>query len=73
MAVWYIGAGSGDGNPYGNMIATIILGRIRWKDGLYQTVFVVPVFFCRLAAPPRQLLVWAMIGVTLVLGSFFSP
>jgi hypothetical protein len=34
MAVWYIGAGSGDGNPYGNMIATIILGRIRWKDGL---------------------------------------
>lgn len=33
-----------------------------------QTVFMNPVFLCRLAAPPQQLVFWTMIGVTMVLG-----
>jgi hypothetical protein len=33
-----------------------------------QTIFIAPIFFCRLAAPPQQLLFWTMIGITLVLG-----
>lgn len=52
MAVWYIGAGSGNGNPYGIVIAT--------------TVFVAPCFLGRLAAPPQQVMLWTMIGITIV-------
>ncbi|RDB27383.1 Uncharacterized protein C57A7.05 [Hypsizygus marmoreus] len=52
MAVWYIGAGSGDGNPYGIVIAT--------------TAFVAPFLLGRLAAPAQQMMLWTMSGVTVV-------
>ncbi|KAG6854200.1 hypothetical protein C0991_009513 [Blastosporella zonata] len=53
MAVWYIGAGGlGDGNPYGVVITT--------------TVFISPFLLGRLAAPPQQMMLWIMTGVTIV-------
>ncbi|KAF8060806.1 hypothetical protein FPV67DRAFT_1673642 [Lyophyllum atratum] len=52
IVVWYIGAGSGSGNPYGIVIAT--------------TVFTAPFLFARLASPPQQMMLWVMAGVTIV-------
>ncbi|TFK38741.1 hypothetical protein BDQ12DRAFT_712685 [Crucibulum laeve] len=52
MAAWYIGAGRGDGNPYGIVVAT--------------TVIVAPFLFARLASPPQQMMIWVMAGVTVV-------
>jgi hypothetical protein len=34
-----------------------------------QTVFVAPCFIGRIAAPPQQIMLWTMIGVTTVFGS----
>ncbi|KAF5376953.1 hypothetical protein D9615_007250 [Tricholomella constricta] len=52
MAVWYIGAGSGNGNPYGIVVAT--------------TAFTAPFLLGRLAAPPQQMMLWVMTAVTVV-------
>ncbi|KAG6817295.1 hypothetical protein H0H87_010637 [Tephrocybe sp. NHM501043] len=53
MAVWYIGAGGlGSGNPYGVVIATV--------------AFIAPFLLGRLAAPPQQMMLWIMTGVTIV-------
>ncbi|KIY48354.1 hypothetical protein FISHEDRAFT_43559 [Fistulina hepatica ATCC 64428] len=53
MAFWYIGAGHGTGNPYGVVVATTVLSA--------------PIMFGRIAAPPRQTVIWLMTGVTIVL------
>ncbi|KIM39015.1 hypothetical protein M413DRAFT_447379 [Hebeloma cylindrosporum] len=52
MAVWYMGAGLGPGNPYGIVVAT--------------TVLVAPFLFARIAGPPAQLALWVMVAVTIV-------
>ncbi|KAG5654141.1 hypothetical protein H0H81_006852 [Sphagnurus paluster] len=52
MAVWYIGAGNGKGNPYGIVVAT--------------TAFIAPFFLARLTAPPQQMQLWILTGVTIV-------
>ncbi|KAH9919970.1 uncharacterized protein BXZ73DRAFT_104789 [Epithele typhae] len=56
MACWYIGAGSGTGNPYGNAASA--------------AVFILPIIFLRLHAPPQWLLGATMTGATfsIVLG-----
>ncbi|KAG5640425.1 hypothetical protein DXG03_008703, partial [Asterophora parasitica] len=52
MAVWYIGAGNGDGNHYGVVVAT--------------TAFTAPFILGRLAAPPQQMMLWVMTSLTIV-------
>ncbi|KAH9919972.1 uncharacterized protein BXZ73DRAFT_52330 [Epithele typhae] len=56
MACWYIGAGSGTGNPYGIAASA--------------AVFILPIIFLRLFAPPQWLIGVIMTGATftLVLG-----
>ncbi|KAG6828854.1 hypothetical protein H0H92_006561 [Tricholoma furcatifolium] len=58
IAVWYIGAGHGDGNHYGIVIAT--------------TAFVAPFYLARLAGPPQMMMLWVMTGVTIVFGKYFG-
>ncbi|KAJ7083884.1 hypothetical protein C8R44DRAFT_862351 [Mycena epipterygia] len=53
MVVWYIAApGKRDGNPYAVVVVT--------------AVFTAPFLLARLAAPPAQMMVWTMVGVTTV-------
>ncbi|GLB36769.1 putative ER transporter, 6TM, N-terminal [Lyophyllum shimeji] len=52
MAAWYVGAGHGNGNPYGVVIAT--------------TAFTAPFLFARLASPSQQTMLWVMAGITIV-------
>ncbi|KAL0954522.1 hypothetical protein HGRIS_003489 [Hohenbuehelia grisea] len=58
MAAWYVGAGSGPGNPYGIVIST--------------TVFIAPFLFLRIVAPPQDILTWAMTGITIVFVTGYS-
>ncbi|KAH9896908.1 hypothetical protein C8Q73DRAFT_642067 [Cubamyces lactineus] len=53
MLCWYIGAGHGNGNPYG--LATIV------------AVFLLPLVFLRNFAPPQYLVAILMVGATFVL------
>ncbi|KAL7284167.1 hypothetical protein ACG7TL_001449 [Trametes sanguinea] len=53
MVCWYIGAGHGNGNPYG--LATIV------------GVFLLPLVFLRNFAPPQYLVGILMVGATFVL------
>ncbi|KDQ30176.1 hypothetical protein PLEOSDRAFT_1111192 [Pleurotus ostreatus PC15] len=52
MAVWYIGAGSGLGNPYGVVIST--------------TVFVAPFLYIRVVGPMQDAMLWILAGVTII-------
>jgi len=52
-AIWYIGAGSGHGNPYGIVIAT--------------TAILAPFFFAGIAGPPVHLALWIMVPLTVAL------
>ncbi|KIM39011.1 hypothetical protein M413DRAFT_447369 [Hebeloma cylindrosporum] len=52
-AIWYMGAGSGHGSPYGIVIAT--------------TAFLAPFLFGRIAGPPARLALWIMVPVTVAL------
>ncbi|KAJ7093436.1 hypothetical protein B0H15DRAFT_832325 [Mycena belliarum] len=53
MAAWYIAApGKADGNAYAVVIVT--------------TVIVAPFLLARIAGPPAQMMVWMMVGVTVV-------
>ncbi|KAF4566563.1 hypothetical protein EYR36_011994 [Pleurotus pulmonarius] len=52
MAVWYIGAGSGPGNPYGIVVAT--------------TVFIAPFLYMRVVAPIQDAMIWILAGVTII-------
>ncbi|KAI5832414.1 hypothetical protein K523DRAFT_344860 [Schizophyllum commune Tattone D] len=58
MAVWYIGAGNGDGNPYGIVAATV--------------VFISPFLLARIAVPPQDMIIYMMTGVTAVFVVGFS-
>lgn len=58
MAVWYIGSGNGDGNPYGIVAATV--------------VFMAPLIFARIAVPPQGMVIYLMTGVTTVFVVGFS-
>jgi len=52
MLAWYIGAGTGEGSPYGIAAITIvILG---------------PILFAKMAAPASQVTIWLMTGVMIV-------
>ncbi|KAF8798312.1 hypothetical protein BYT27DRAFT_7177807 [Phlegmacium glaucopus] len=57
MAVWYIGAGRGHGNPYGIVIATAVLLSI--------------CMFAQIAGPPTQKPLWSMVSTTVVFGVYF--
>ncbi|TFK67683.1 hypothetical protein BDN72DRAFT_87052 [Pluteus cervinus] len=52
MAIWYIGAGRGDGNPYGIVIAT--------------TFFLSFFLLGRIAAPFPQMFLWTFAGITII-------
>ncbi|CAA7266340.1 unnamed protein product [Cyclocybe aegerita] len=52
IAVWYIGTGNGNGNPYGIVVAS--------------TVFLAPFVFTRVAGPPSQTAMWTMVPTTIL-------
>ncbi|KDR68787.1 hypothetical protein GALMADRAFT_78068 [Galerina marginata CBS 339.88] len=58
MAVWYIGAGLGHGNPYGVVVAA--------------TVILAPCIFLRISGPPAQVGLWTMMSVSVVFVTGYS-
>ncbi|TBU59289.1 hypothetical protein BD310DRAFT_976680 [Dichomitus squalens] len=58
MVCWYIGSGHGHGNPYGL--------------GASTAVFLFPIIFLRIFAPPQNLVAIMMLGATFVLVVGFS-
>ncbi|KAH8835963.1 hypothetical protein DL96DRAFT_1576215 [Flagelloscypha sp. PMI_526] len=52
IVAWYIGAQKGLGNPYGVVAATVVLSA--------------PFLLGRIAAPPQELMVWILVGVTII-------
>ncbi|KAJ3501936.1 hypothetical protein NLJ89_g9115 [Agrocybe chaxingu] len=52
IAVWHMGAGNGNGNPYGIVIAS--------------TIFLAPFVFARIAGPQSQIPIWTMIPTTIL-------
>ncbi|KAH8835968.1 hypothetical protein DL96DRAFT_1576232 [Flagelloscypha sp. PMI_526] len=52
IVAWYIGAQKGLGNSYGVVAATVVLSA--------------PFLLGRIAAPPQDLMVWVLVGVTII-------
>ncbi|CAA7266342.1 unnamed protein product [Cyclocybe aegerita] len=69
IAVWHIGAGHGNGNPYGIVIASVnILGAYTFSSLLipFSDNLPAPFVFARIAGPQSQIPIWTMIPTTIL-------